>query len=198
VRWDRFFEDLEGQLDSEWEAERAALDSEAERLRISRLGLRERLQTLAAGSGSTVTVDLADGAVLTGTVTAVGADWAALQSSDGRTTVVALDAAVGIGMPEAELLRSARADAPGPRRLAERMTLGFVLRNLARRRVPVTLHLRVGRSLVGTIDRALADHLDVALHDVDAPRRSGSIQGVRMVPLSALAWVRIEARDVGV
>ena len=198
MRWDRFFEDLEGQLDSEWEAERAALDSEAERLRISRLGLRERLQTLAAGSGSTVTVDLADGAVLTGTVTAVGADWAALQSSDGRTTVVALDAAVGIGMPEAELLRSARADAPGPRRLAERMTLGFVLRNLARRRVPVTLHLRVGRSLVGTIDRALADHLDVALHDVDAPRRSGSIQGVRMVPLSALAWVRIEARDVGV
>ncbi|WEG07851.1 hypothetical protein PU630_11420 [Microbacterium horticulturae] len=198
MRWDRFFEDLEGQLDSEWEAERAALDSEAERLRISRLGLRERLQTLAADSGSTVTVDLADGAVLTGTVTAVGADWAALQSSDGRTTVVALDAAVGIGMPEAELLRSARADAPGPRRLAERMTLGFVLRNLARRRVPVTLHLRVGRSLVGTIDRALADHLDVALHDVDAPRRSGSIQGVRMVPLSALAWVRIEARDVGV
>ena len=34
VRWDRFFEDLEDQLDSEWEAERAALDTEAERLRL--------------------------------------------------------------------------------------------------------------------------------------------------------------------
>ena len=197
MRWDRFFEDLEGQLDSEWEAERAALDSEAERLRISRLSLRERLQTLAADGGTALTVDLADGAVLAGTLTAVGADWAGLQSSDGRTTVLALDAVVGIGMPEAELLRSARADAPGPRRLAERMTLGFVLRSLARRRAPVTLHLRVGRTLVGTIDRALADHLDVALHDAEAPRRSGAIQGVRMVPLSALAWVRIEARDVG-
>jgi len=197
VRWDRFFEDLEGQLDSEWEAERAALDSEAERLRISRLSMRERLQVLAADAGTALTVDLADGAVLTGTLTAVGADWAGLQASDGRTTVLALDAVAGIGMPEAELLRSARADAPGPRRLAERMTLGFVLRSLARRRAPVTLHLRVGRTLVGTIDRALADHLDVALHDAEAPRRSGAIQGVRMVPLSALAWVRIEARDVG-
>jgi len=197
VRWDRFFEDLEGQLDSEWEAERAALDSEAERLRISRLSMRERLQALAADTGTALTVDLADGAVLTGTITAVGADWAGLQASDGRTIVLSLDAVAGIGMPEAELLRSARTDGPGPRRLAERMTLGFVLRNLARRRAPVTLHLRVGRTLVGTIDRALADHLDVALHDAEAPRRSGAIRGVRMVPLSALAWVRIESRDVG-
>ena len=50
MRWDRFFEDLEDQLDSEWEAERAALDTEAERLRLSRVALRERLVALARGS----------------------------------------------------------------------------------------------------------------------------------------------------
>ncbi|QAY60670.1 hypothetical protein ET475_12200 [Microbacterium protaetiae] len=193
MRWDRFFEDLEGQLDSEWEAERAALDSEAERLRMSRLGLRDRLQTLRADPASQLTVELADGAVLTGRLTAVGADWMGMSSSDEHTVVIALGAVAAVGMPEAEVLRSARAQPPAPQRLAERMTLGFVLRDLARRRVPVTLHLRAGRTLSGTIDRALSDHLDLALHDVGEPRRAGSIAGVRIVPLDAVAWVRLEA-----
>ena len=39
MRWDRFFDDLEGQLASEWEAERAVLDSESERLRVARMTL---------------------------------------------------------------------------------------------------------------------------------------------------------------
>lgn len=52
MRWERFFEDLEHQLDSEFEAERAALDTEAERLRLSRLRLRERLALLAQQGGA--------------------------------------------------------------------------------------------------------------------------------------------------
>ena len=51
MRWDRFFDDLEGQLASEWEAERAALDTEAERLRLSRVALRERLRWLTVLGG---------------------------------------------------------------------------------------------------------------------------------------------------
>lgn len=198
MRWDRFFEDLEGQLDSEWEAERAALDSEAERLRISRLPLRDRLQALCAEPAAQLAVELVDGSAVNGRLTAVGADWIGMTDAGAHTIVIATDAVTGIGMPEAELLRSARAGPPAPRRLSERMTIGFVMRDLARRRVPVTLHLRTGRSLGGTIDRALADHLDLALHDVGEPRRAGTIAGLRVVPLPAIAWVRVEAYDVEV
>jgi hypothetical protein len=195
VRWDRFFEDLEDQLDSEWEAERAALDSEAERLRLARLPLSERLRALAVDDTPALLVELVDGSALSGRISAVGADWFGVSLADvhGGVAVVPSDALVAIGMPEADVLRSARAGAgTATRGLSERMTLGFVLRDLARRRLPVTVCTRSGRALAGTIDRALADHLDLALHDVGAPRRAGAITGLRILPFAALAWVRLE------
>ncbi|WP_029146323.1 hypothetical protein [Microbacterium luticocti] len=195
MRWDRFFEDLEDQLDSEWEAERAALDSEAERLRLSRLPLTERLRGLCGPDAPVISLELAGDAVLTGRVTAVGADWVGVALAETRAgaALLPVDAITGLGIAEADLLRSARADAGGHRGLSERMTLGFVLRDLTRRRVPVTLHLRTARALTGTIDRALADHLDLALHEPDTPRRSAAVTGMRIVPFAALAWVRLES-----
>ncbi|MFV4913358.1 hypothetical protein PFZ49_07315, partial [Microbacterium lacticum] len=77
MRWDRFFEDLEDQLDSEWEAERAALDTEAERLRLSRVALRERLVALCREPRG-VALHLQDGGVHSGRLARVGADWCAL------------------------------------------------------------------------------------------------------------------------
>lgn len=198
MRWDRFFEDLEGQLDSEWEAERAALDSEAERLRLSRLALHERLKSLRGEPVTQPAFELSDGTTLTGRLTAVGADWAGMSDAAERTMLVALGAVVGIGMPETDVVRSARAEPSAAHRLAERMTLGFVLRDLARRRAPVAVHLQSGRALSGTIDRGLADHIDLALHDPGQPRRAGSIAGVRIVPLAAIAWVRVEESARGV
>ena len=67
MRWDRFFDDLEDQLASEWEAERAALDTEAERLRLSRVQLAERLTLLTSrdpAAPAVVSLDLADGATV--------------------------------------------------------------------------------------------------------------------------------------
>ena len=89
-----------------------------------------------------------------------------------------------IGMPHADLLRSAR---PAPPRspLADRLTFGFVLRDLVRRRAGVAVHLASGRLLTGTIDRAGADHLDLALHEPGAPRRSDAVAGYRLVPFAA-------------
>jgi hypothetical protein len=77
VHWDRFFDDLEDQLASEWEAERAALDTEAERLRLSRVTLRDRLTLLAERDQGTATptFELADGTILRAEVSGVGADW---------------------------------------------------------------------------------------------------------------------------
>ncbi|SBS74406.1 hypothetical protein [uncultured Microbacterium sp.] len=192
--WERFFEDLEDQLDSEWEAERAALDTEAERLRLARLTLRQRLVALTDGGQSPPRLELADGDAVTGRLAAVGADWIALTPDTRRAgaVLVPLAAVVAIGMPHADVLRSARADVASTR-LAERMTFGFVLRDLVRRRTPLTVTVLGGRTLSGTIDRAGADHLDLALHDRGQPRRSGLVTGHRLIPFSAVVAVRLDA-----
>jgi hypothetical protein len=195
VRWDRFFDDLEDQLASEWEAERAALDSEAERLRLSRVPLRDRMIALMERErgGQAPSFEFRDGTVLTAEVSGLGADWAALDPVEVRAGAVLapLAAIMWIGMPHPDLLRSARPVATRSS-LSERMTLGFALRDLVRRRVAVTIHLANGRMLAGTIDRAGADHLDLALHEPGTPRRTGEVSGHRIVPFDAIAWVRLE------
>ncbi len=197
MRWDRFFEDLEDQLDSEWEAERAALDTEAERLRLSRIPLRDRLVALAGSSARPpeITADLRDGTVLVGAVTRVGADWMALSVPGGGTAAVWLVPAEGVStlvLRAEEVLVTARDANPGGA-LGQRMTFGFVLRDLVRRRIPVTVQLRAGRALSGTIDRAGADHLDIAVHEIGAVRRADQITGYRLIPFAAIAAVRLDA-----
>lgn len=185
VRWERFFEDLEDQLDSEWEAERAALDTEAERLRLSRLTLRERLASAAAAEP---TIELADGSSVTGRVSGVGADWISLAREDGPV-LVPIAAVVSVRLPAADILRTARPVTLD--RLSERMTLGYALRDLVRRRVTVVVRTIAGRDLTGTIDRAGQDHLDIALHDVGSPRRAAALSGQRIVAFSALVSVAV-------
>ena len=72
------------------------------------------------------------------------------------------------------------------------MTLGFVLRDCARKRRAVRAGIRTGDVLTGTIDRVGADHLDLALHDADMPRRAESVRGHRMIPLVSVSWIRLE------
>jgi len=199
VHWDRFFDDLEDQLASEWEAERAALDTEAERLRLSRVALRDRLGMLVDRdrSAGTPSFELSDGAVLAAEVTGVGADWVALEPVAGRggAVLVPIASIASIGMPHPDLLHSAR-PAPPRTALADRLTLGFVLRDLVRRRASVAVHLASGRVLTGTIDRAGADHLDLALHEPGSPRRADSVTGHRVVPFAALSWLRVDGATI--
>lgn len=195
MRWDRFFDDLEDQLASEWEAERAALDTEAERLRLSRVTLRERFTVIAStdAAAAPVSIELADGSVLRCRPTGVGVDWVALQATEGSRDAVLVPFAsiLAVGMPHVEVLRSAR-PAPRPTSLSDRVTFGFMLRDLVRRRTGVAIGLVHGRALTGTIDRAGADHLDLALHDRGAPRRNEAVTGHRLIPLAAVAWVRFD------
>ena len=199
MRWDRFFDDLEDQLASEWEAERAALDTEAERLRLSRVALRDRLGVLVDRDRTTVlpTFELSDGTVLPGGVTGVGADWVALEPASGRpgAVIVPFESIVCIGMPHHDLLRTAR-PAPPRSTLADRLTLGFVLRDLVRRRASVAVHLASGRPLAGTIDRAGADHLDLAQHEPGSPRRAEAVTGHRIVPFAAVSWLRVDGSTI--
>ncbi|UJP11433.1 hypothetical protein L2X99_07985 [Microbacterium sp. KUDC0406] len=191
MEWDHLFDDLEGQLASEWEAERAALDSESERLRISKLELRDRLRALCA-QASVVVLDLGDRHRLRATTRTMGADWIAVTvQGDARPVLVPVSAITAVDTDHGSLLGSLDETAPLGA-LRDRMDLGFVLRDLARRRLPLTLSLRDGSLQHGTIDRAGADHLDLALHDAGQPRRTSTVQGFRMVPFSALRWVRAE------
>ncbi|KAA9130095.1 hypothetical protein [Microbacterium caowuchunii] len=195
MRWDRFFEDLQDQFDAEWEAERAILDTEGERLRLAKVGLRERLVELGRGDPAArteVSFELRDDSTVTGRVSAVGADWVGVESA-GRTGIIPVGSIAAIGLDHADMLRSARPGPDGRASLTERMTLGFVLRDLVRRRVPVTVLTAHGRALTGTIDRAGADHLDLALHDPGSPRRAEAVRGHRLVPFAAVAWVRVDA-----
>lgn len=194
VTWDRFLEDLEDQFAAEWESERAALDSEAERLRISRLTLRERLAALAAAGDTRIVLETEDGSRTDACPQAVGADWIAAEvlSGPGRLLLVPLEAIQAVSLGHGDLLLSARSS-DARDRLAERITFPFALRDLARRRVTVTAAMRDGRLLTGTVDRVGADHVDLALHDLGSPRRAAEVTGYRMIPLAAVAWVRTDA-----
>lgn len=196
MRWDRLFEDLEGQLASEWEAERAALDAESERLRISRLDLRSRLRALCTAEAQAV-LTLSGRPRASVHLLALGADWIAASElpADGARAVqsiriIPLHALLGIGVDHGMLLASAEDRGEPATDLRERMTLGFVLRGLARRRAPVRIRTVEGEELHGTIDRAGADHLDLALHEAGQVRLAGSVSGFRIVPFEAVAEVQ--------
>jgi len=196
MHWDRLFEDLEGQLASEWEAERAALDAESERLRIARLELRTRLRTLCAAAAE-VTVDLADGRRLPVTLQSLGADWVAAGSRAAAgtqgvpsTLLIPQHAIAGMTLDHGMILESLDDTPPAAPALRERMTLGFVLRDLARRRVAVHVSTLVAEDIHGTIDRAAADHLDLAVHDAGEARRASAVQGFRIIPFAWLVAVR--------
>lgn len=179
-------------MSSEWGAERAVLDGEAERLRVARLSLRERLLALVPAEVS-VSVDLIDGGTERAALTAVGADWIALASTPIGALVLPLHAVAAIAVAREDQLRSTLPVRLASAALSERIGLGFVLRDVARRRLPVVLTIRGGRSIAGTIERAGADHLDLAVHDPGSSPRPTTVTGHRIIPFAALVRVRVDA-----
>ena len=120
MRWDLLFDDLEAQLEQELGTEHADLLAEEGRLRLGRLGLRDRLQSMMTGVAADrpVRVVLADGTRLALALGAVGRDWMAgelvPEASRARTCVIPFAAIAGV-QPDAQQL-SASADAmPGGR-----------------------------------------------------------------------------------
>ncbi|MEJ1088907.1 hypothetical protein WDU99_11305 [Microbacterium sp. Mu-80] len=192
MEWDNLFDDLEGQLAAEWESERAALDAESERLRISKLTLHDRLRAMAHAD-SRVQLELHSGERWDARLRVIGADWVGVSGGgDPRLRIVPISALSSVGVDHGVMLSSLTASDEQPG-LRERMSFGFVLRDVARRRTPVTIGRRSGDPLQGSIDRAGADHLDLALHDATEPRRTRTVRGFRSIPFDALVWVRLES-----
>jgi hypothetical protein len=196
MRWDLLFDDLESQLDQEQRDEERALAIEEERLRLGRITLRDRLSAMARAAGddpaASIRVQLRGGRTLELRPLSFGRDWmsATVHGSgpnDGQC-IVPLTAIGAIIPTRPQLEGSLRPSTESSTRLAERIGLPFVLRDLCRRRAPVHVTTDDGR-LHGTLDRVARDHVDLALHEPGSPRRDRDVHGYRIVPLERIILV---------
>lgn len=192
VRWDELFADIESQLEHELDLEHQEIAAEEERLRLGRLALRDRILAMGRG-GEAVVLVLVDGETVALRVGSAGRDWVAGEAGAGpvaRAAVVPLAAIAGVLPGHDQLERGLRPATPdaGPA-LAARLGLGFVLRDLCRRRAGIELSTRAG-TLHGTIDRVARDHLDLAEHDAGEARRDRVVRRIRLVPFDAILAVR--------
>ncbi len=177
TRWAALFADLEG----EFEAARAAeLDAEVRdraRREVARIALADRLTTAI---GHPLTVHLHGAGTVRGTLADAAPEWLLL--SELTDVLVPAHAVLHLsglsGLSEE------------PTRMAKRLTLGYALRGLARRRTGLTVTLVDGSTLSGTLDRVGADFVELAEHAPGEPRRPANVTTTRTVPFSALGLVR--------
>jgi hypothetical protein len=195
MRWDHLFDDLAGQLEHELHAEESDLQLEEERLRLGRLPLRQRLAVLRASSDpalSTVRLRLHTGEVHDVRLITVGRDWLAgdLEGSPRHQQAIVPVAAIDSLVLTPQQATVSLDAFVATSELAARLGIAFLLRDLCRRREGVTLVTASG-SVSGTIDRVGRDHLDLAVHDLDVPRRASAVDHVRVVGFDQLVLVRL-------
>lgn len=193
MRWEKLFDDLESQLETELDAEEHDVRGEEERLRLARLTLRDRLRAMHAAEHA-LRLALVDGRSVAIRPRGIGRDWVTGELVDDagrpRQGIVPLEAIASIVLDAAGVESSvAESSDPAPT-ISGRLTLAFALRDLARRRVHVELHTRSG-PLRGTIDRVGLDHVDLAEHEAGTARRDSAIASVRVVPFAQLVLVRL-------
>lgn len=200
MRWDDLFDDLEGQLEHELSADEVDLRAEEERLRLGRLGLRDRIIALRGSaprhSPWSIRLRLTSGRHIEVRPDTIGRDWfSADLLGDGVTRaqcIVPLGAISGIQLTRSQVAPSLAGPdrEPAERGLSARLTLGFVLRDLCRRRTSIELDL-LDETVAGTIDRVGRDHLDLAVHEAGSARRESAVTGYRLVPFAQLSLVRV-------
>jgi len=181
VRWEALFDDLEAQLDTAEAAELGAEVSDRTRRELARLGLDDRAR---AAVGATVVLGLGPAGTAQGVLTRVGAGWWLLAGAGAQLLVPT----GGIGWVTGLPAPATEPESVGV--VAARLTLAYALRGIARDRSPVTVVLRDGGAVTGTIDRVGADFIDVAEHAPNEARRPASVTGARAVAFGAIAVVR--------
>jgi hypothetical protein len=198
VRWDNLFDDLEGQLEHELNAETDDLRAEEERLRLGRLSIRTRLASLAgirtSGAAAILRVELLSGETIAFRPTTFGRDWLAAElvgeAAAGGQCVLPLDAIAAVLLNPEQVEFSLDPEPESVTRVVDRIGLPFVLRDLCRRRKSLQVHTTTG-VLTGTIDRVGRDHIDLAVHVAGTLRRSRDVHQYRIVPLNRIQLVRL-------
>jgi hypothetical protein len=183
MRWQRLFDDLEAQAEAYAAAEFAAEVSERSRYEVGQVRLVDRLR---AAVGHPVTVGCRGVGSVAGRLQRVGADWLLMEEQPDRHVIVACTAVTSIGG------LGAMSAPPGSEgKVGGRLDLRRALRGVARDRSAVQALLVDGSLVSGTVDRVGADFLELAEHPQREPRRPGAVHGVRTVPLTALAVLRL-------
>jgi hypothetical protein len=182
MRWQALFDDLEAQIEA---AEAADLQAEVADRTRREVALLRVVDRLRAAAGHPVAVSVHGAGVVHGRLLDVGEDWALLEESAGREALVPLEAVLaitGLGL---------RTGVPGSEgEVGRRLDLRWALRGLARNRAGVTIVLRDGSAVTGTLDRVGSDHVDVAERTPGEARRASAVRQVRLIPLAALALLR--------
>ena len=181
MRWHALFDDLEAQFEAAAAAELVAEVAERSRREAALVSMADRLR---AATGTAVQVHLRGATAVRGRLTDLGPGWLLLTDEAGAEVLVPVAAVLGVvGV-------GARAAPDDGGAVGRRLDLRWALRGIARDRTAVTLGLRDGTALTGTLDRVGLDHLDLAEHALGEPRRAGAVRQVRLVPLDALVLVR--------
>ncbi|QFG68023.1 hypothetical protein [Ornithinimicrobium pratense] len=184
MRWHQLFEDLGAQLAALELQERAA--EVAEHVRAER-GQIELVHRLAADPAAPVRLRVRGVGWIDVDLTDVGRDWILAQGAGsgrtGRELLVPLPAVCAVeGL-------ATRAD-PREQVASRRFGLRSALRAVSRDRARVRIHDVDGDHLTGTIDAVMADHLDLARHADDEPRRASAVRGRVSLAYATLALVR--------
>jgi hypothetical protein len=217
MRWDNLFDDLESQLEAEIESAEQSVHADEERHRQAQLTLQERLRNLTPRGGSgavhglveveveaegqAISLTLTSGILVAVCIMRHGSDWFAVDvispvALEGHALVPL--AAVSQLHPTASQLKTSLGAVPSAvlttgshaPRIADSIGLGFVLRDLARRRRTLEIHTLHG-VVVGTVDRVGVDHCDIAEHGPAVARREENVRRYRVVALAGITLVRI-------
>ncbi|MEY3732685.1 MAG: hypothetical protein RL347_44 [Actinomycetota bacterium] len=160
-------------------ADAAALDAdiaEVERAARAESHLLDRLRAQRQ-----VSLELAEGGMVSGLVAAVGRDVVVLAADDGDWAIPVWGISAVVNPDDGVEQR---------RTVSERLGLASVARSWSRQRSIVRVMRLAGAPLDGTIDAVGADHLDLAEHDPGEPRRADAVRRQVLVPLGAISAIR--------
>ncbi len=181
VRWDELFADLEGRARALESQQRAAEIADRIRGENAQVALVNRLRRHL---GAPLRLLVTGAGELAGVVTRVGPDHVLLDGDrPGESeSLVALLAVASVWDLSTEAVSP---DSVGA--VEARLGLASVLRGVAADRSAVTVVLREGSRLHGTLGRVGQDWCEVAEHEIGEVARPGNLHGRRTVPLTALA-----------
>ena len=189
MRWEELFDDLSGQAAAAEGEERAGELVDRVRYEAGRGGLAERLR--ATPMRRQLRIVLPGGDPLAGSVLAVGLDWVVLLAGDQEwlLPLAAVRRVQVLASPDAGDATDGGALVAPADPVRARLGLSHAVRYLVRDRTVLALRLLDGDVLTGTADRAGLDHLELAEHPADLPRRAASVRATWIVPYAGIAAI---------
>lgn len=183
MRWDALFDDLENQMAA---GERLDLDSEITERARTEASAVELADRLRGSLGLAISVQLASGSILEGTLSHAGSQALVLDEPRHQVLVPYSSAVRYTGL--------SRLAVGEPSRVRQRLGLASALRGLARDRSALAVIVSGGPTgetmFHGVIDRVGRDYLDLAVTGAGEERRAANVLQLATIPLSAVAGIR--------